>query len=359
MNGPSLRRCAVVALSTLILSGVAFVPRNAMAASADVQTDVPYGAAAGQTLLMDVYTQPGSDQRPAIVLIHPGGFVGGSKSDPDISKVASFYAEHGYVVFNINYRSARDGFPYPAQVQDVMQAVRFVRTNASQYGIDPSRIATFGASAGATLAASVGLEGTGAWNEGSRVAAVVSWSGALDLVSVATQNMNALEGLYTYVTGKPGKKTNRQGGIDVGAIEPLLQKASPINFVDHSDPPMFIANSVQEFMPLNQAQAMANKLKAAGVANQVFSPAKGHALAYTDQALQPTLAFLNKYVAESSPLPNPSVTASPSPSPGRNHAGGGKPSTSAPLLIGVTAGIIALLALVGLLVWWRRRTEHG
>src|SRR5437879_4024084 len=130
-----------------------------MAASADVQTDVLYGTAGGQSLLMDVYAQPGNGQRrPAIVLIHPGGFVGGSKSDPDISKVASFYAEHGYVVFNINYSSARDGFPYPAQVEDVMQAVRFVRTNASQYGIDPSRIATFGASAGATLAASVGLE---------------------------------------------------------------------------------------------------------------------------------------------------------------------------------------------------------
>src|SRR5207245_1678741 len=181
------------------------------------------------------------------------------------------------------------------------------------------------------------------------------WSGALDLVSVSPQNVNALEGLYTYVTGKPGKKTNRQGGIDVGAIEPLLSKASPINYVDHSDPPMFIANSVQEFMPLNQAQAMANKLKAAGVPNQLFSPAKGHALAYTDQALQPTLVFLNKYLAESSPLPTPSVTAAPSP--GRSHDGG-KPSTSAPLFIGVTAGIIALLALVGLFVWWRRRTER-
>ncbi len=329
-----------------------------MAASAGVQTDVPYGTAAGQSLLMDVYAQPGNGQRPAIVLIHPGGFVGGDKSDADISKVASFYAQHGYVVFNINYRSARDGFPYPDQVQDVMQAVRFVRTNASQYGINPSRIATFGASAGATLAASVGVEGTGAWNEGSRVAAIVSWSGALDLVSVATQNLNALEGLYTYVTGKPGKKTNRQGAIDVTTIEPLLQKASPINYVDHTDPPMFIANSVQEFMPLNQAQAMANKLKTAGVVNQLFSPAKGHALAYTDQALQPTLAFLNKYLA-SSPLPSPTATASPPHSPGRTNPSGGKASTSAPLFIETTAGVIALLALVGLFVWWRRRTQHG
>lgn len=349
------RILAIAALiSLLLLAGwpQAFAQDSG---TVEVQRDVPYGTAAGLSLLLDVYSPAGGGIAPAIVLVHPGGFVGGDKSDADISLVAQFYAEQGYVVFNVNYRSARDGFPYPAQVEDVRQAVRFVRESASRYGVDPGRVGAFGASAGGTLAASVGVEGQGSLVADDRVAAVVTWSAALDLVECARRNENALEGLYTYVTGEPGQKANRQGGINLEEIQPLLEGASPIKFVDPTDPPMFIANSPDEFIPLDQAKAMAGRLEQAGVPHELFEPGRGHALAYTEEALEPTLEFLDRHLRGASPSPNETPTASSSP-PRRSDKG--SPGSATPAVVGGIAGAVALIGAGYAVARWRRNAGY-
>jgi acetyl esterase len=324
--------------------------------SVEVQRDVPYGTAAGLSLVLDVYSPAGGGTAPAIVLVHPGGFVGGDKSDPDISLVAQFYAERGYVVFNVNYRSARDGFAYPAQVEDVRQAVRFVRESAGRYGVDPGRVAAFGASAGGTLAASVGVEGQGSLVADHRVAAVVTWSAALDLVEVARRNENALEGLYTYVTGEPGQRANRQGNVTLEEIQPLLEAASPIKFVDPTDPPMFIANSPDEFMPLDQAKAMAARLEQAGVPHELFEPRRGHALAYTEEALEPTLEFLDRHLRGASPFPTETPTASSPTSP--RPSDDGSAGSATPAVVGGIAGAVALIGAGYAVARWRRNAGY-
>ncbi|CAN5234387.1 hypothetical protein BH20ACT24_BH20ACT24_15220 [soil metagenome] len=329
------------AIAMLALAAGASLPTTASAQAPSVEADVEYGTAAGQALLMDVYSPPGGGINPALVLIHPGGFVGGDKADAAFVRVAEFYAGQGFVVFSINYRSARENFPYPAQVEDAKQAVSFIRSNAEEFGVDPARIGTLGASAGGTIAASVGMEGEGSLGEGSRVAAVVSWSGALDLLSVARGNLDAAEGVCTYITGE---RCQRQFRGDPAALEgviaelqPRLEAASPISHVDSSDPPMFIANSPSEFIPFDQAEAMATTLDEAGIANEFFTAPGGHALAYTDSVLQPSMDFLQEHLVDFRPGERPA-----------NGSGG-----TTPLLL--MGGVVLALGVVVLAVVVARR----
>jgi acetyl esterase len=288
-----------------MMAATGTLPFPAAAQTSLLERDVEFGTAANESLTMDVYGPDDGEIHPAILLLHPGGFVGGDKTDADIVRVAEFYAQNGYAVFSANYRSAREGNPYPALVEDAREAVAFIRANADRFDANPDRIAAFGASSGGTLAASVGLEGEGPLNQGTRVAAVVSWSGVLDLAataeySLAEQDGGSAQGLYTYMTGEAGQRTFRNNPQALAAaiqeLKPRLQAASPITHVDPTDPPVFIANGAsRDFVPGFQAQSMADALTQAGVPNELFMPSEGHALAYTNDALEPTLAFLDDH----------------------------------------------------------------
>jgi len=115
--------------------------------------------------------RPGS-AKPAVVMIHGGGFDGGSRADEDLLYVADRLASQGYVCFLTDYRLLGDGpppsydfpkfdFPSPsaarAAIVDAKTAMRYVRENAAQYEVDPQRIGLFGESAGAVAALAAGL----------------------------------------------------------------------------------------------------------------------------------------------------------------------------------------------------------
>jgi acetyl esterase len=296
--------------------------------------DVQYGTAAGQTLTLDSYVPGGAGPFPALVMIHGGGFVAGDKYG--LEPIAVFFAQHGYACFSINYRLA-PAFPYPAAVQDAEQAVRFVREHAGDYRTDPNRIGAFGASAGATIAASVGVETQGALTSGSRVAAVVSWSAAFDFRRIIATRPSAVGAIEKYA-GILGKRRTRLVGAD--QEQALLEKAEPLTYSSPDDPPFFIANSQSEFMPLDQAQEMADALKAGGVTVEMLTDTHGHALSYTDQAEQPSLKFLDTHVRDL-------VVPSPEPPKGSKHGPG--------MLLLVGAGALLLALVLGGRALYARR----
>jgi pectinesterase len=165
------------------------VTTTAQAADAASIPDLAYAVQGGEKLLLDIYLppEPGSRPRPAIVLIHGGGWTSFDKGT--MRRMASFLARSGFVAVAVNYRLLQGSQNrWPAQLDDVQRAVRWVRANASKYNIDASRIGAFGHSAGAQLASLLGMEETRDNSDvalagySSRVQAVVDVSGPTDFL---------------------------------------------------------------------------------------------------------------------------------------------------------------------------------
>jgi acetyl esterase/lipase len=174
--------------------------RDAVFPKVLTKSDIVYGHAVDQndtrvTLTFDLYEPKGDtvDSRPVVVWVHGGGFSSGDKTSPELVDEATDLAHKGYVNISINYRLAPQGCVGtvgPAcltgivqAMQDAQTAVRFLRAHAAKYGIDPTRIAIGGSSAGAITALNVGYNeahpGPGPNQKfSSAVEAVQSLSGA-------------------------------------------------------------------------------------------------------------------------------------------------------------------------------------
>jgi acetyl esterase/lipase len=224
-----------------------------------VQQDVPYGTVDGHPLLLDIY-QPAehSDLRPAIVLIHGGGWTSFDKST--MGRLGAFLAQSGFVAFSVDYRlfhAKEKENLWPAQLDDVQHAVRWIRANAAKYGVDPQQIGAFGHSAGAQLAALLGMENTRDNSDAalakysSRVQAVVDVSGPTDF----TTNRDA--------DGDPFLSSFFGG--DYAHAAKTWEDASPVFHVAKHVAPFLIVHGTKDAeVPMAQAQELADKLKQAG-----------------------------------------------------------------------------------------------
>jgi para-nitrobenzyl esterase len=172
-------------------------------------TDITYGSAVNLsnqtvTLKLDMYQPPATDtvtSRPAIVWVHGGSFSGGDKTSPEIVDESNNFAKEGFVNVSINYRLEPGGCSAAAPTSsclaaiqeataDAQTAVRFLRTNATTYGVDPNRIAIGGSSAGAITALQVGYASSE--NPASKVRAALSLSGANLLSAISAGDAAAL-----------------------------------------------------------------------------------------------------------------------------------------------------------------------
>ncbi len=115
----------------------------------EIREDVVFGSGGGRDLRCDVYTPPDDEAgRPAVLLVHGGGWRSGEKTQ--LRGYGILLGRAGYVCVATEYRLV-DESPWPAQIHDVKAAIRWMRANAGELGIDPTRIALEGNSAGAHL----------------------------------------------------------------------------------------------------------------------------------------------------------------------------------------------------------------
>lgn len=223
-----------------------------------VQQDVPYGTAGGHPLLLDIYepSERSSELRPAVVLIHGGGWTSFDKST--MHTMGMFLARCGFVAFAADYRLLHGNENiWPAQLDDVQRAVRWVRANAAKYGVDPDHVGAFGHSAGAQLASLLGMEDTRDNSDAalarysSRVQAVVEVSGPSDFTTHRDADDDAF--LATFFGG------------DYAQHSKIWQDASPVFHVSKNVSPFLIMHGTQDAdVPIAQSQELADKLKQAG-----------------------------------------------------------------------------------------------
>ncbi len=235
---------------------------------------------------------PAAAPRAAIVVVHGGSWRRGDKANLNWRAVCQWLASAGYVTVSINYRLAPE-WSFPAQLADVQDAVRWLRDPAivDRYNLDPDRIGAFGGSAGGNLASLLGTVGTGDRSAVVRVASVVDLSGPADLTGpITTTGGNDVD--FAQV------QLEFLGCVDWDAC-PAARQASPGTYADATDPPFFVAHSIDEFIPLQQSEDFVATLRGAGVDVEfVTIEGTAHSIAMLDDDLQQRiLAFFARTLA--------------------------------------------------------------
>lgn len=261
--------------------------------SSVVKRDITYENINSIELKMDIYYDRKTDNlKPAIVYIHGGGWYSGDKSKGvgqfDIPELVA----HGYLVASVNYRLA-PRYKFPAQIEDVKCAIRFLRANADKYGIDPLNIGVMGDSAGGHLAALAGVTGNAAGctceehlEQTDAVQAVVDMYGPTDLESI-------------YQKDHTGHIEHVFGTDDPESI--IIKQASPITYVSSDDPPFLILHGDQdnEVLP-EQSKILYQQLSNIGVpASLVTVHNSGHRFESVDGgAINPTRAEITEIILD-------------------------------------------------------------
>ena len=255
-------RALFVVLPGLAVAQVA--PENLLPSDAIVRPpDVVIGKGGDADLHAKIaYPKNPTGLLPAIIYIHGGGWIRGSYDGFGCARAAT----HGYFVASVEYRLSTVA-KWPAQIQDCKLAVRWLRTNAAQYHVDPNRIGVWGSSAGGHLALCVGTmtgvkeyEGDGGYPDvSSAVQAVVDFYGPTDFTRPDHYSENALM-LSALLMGVPYAQNPG-----------LWKSASPISYVKAGDPPVLIAQGLSDTtVPPAQSTDLDAALTKAGVEHRLI-----------------------------------------------------------------------------------------
>ena len=227
------------------------------------ERNVVYGKGGGEDVTMNVARPKDvAGPLPCVLVIHGGGWAQGKKEAHDT--ITWEFAKRGYVSATVGYRLVPKAL-FPAQIEDVKCAVRYLRANAEKWGVDPQRIGATGFSAGGHLSMMLGvmgkddgLEGEGGWAEqASQVNAVVAFFGPTDMVNV--EFPEASRGILARWIGGSREEKKEE-----------YRKASPITYVSKGDAPTLIIQGTKDpLVPHDQAYRMADALTSAGVPGRV------------------------------------------------------------------------------------------
>jgi acetyl esterase/lipase len=233
--------------------------------------DLPY-ATLSATQKLDIYwPAEGNGPFPVILSIHGGAFMFGDKRDFQINPMLAG-VERGYAVVGVNYRMSGEA-KFPALVQDIKAAIRWIRTNAGTYLLDPARIATWGGSAGGYLSLMAGLTAgnpeledlrPGNPDQPCNVQAVVDWFGPTDFLKMDEQL--AEKGLSSPEQGRHSDADSPESrllGCKITEVPELVQKANPETYIRPGAPPFFIQHGDQDdTVPCQQSVNIAARLEA-------------------------------------------------------------------------------------------------
>jgi acetyl esterase/lipase len=289
-NRFSIGRAAAFAALVLLSTSA---PRAADKIEVEYKPDITYAKVAGEELQLDVASPKGLDHPvPAIVVIHGGGWMGGKRQS--MTDFAKQVAAHGYVAPTISYRLAPK-HPFPAQIEDVKCAVRYLRAHAKELNIDPQRVGATGISAGAHLSMMLGvmdsadgMEGDGGnADQPSKVQAVVSYVGPVNLV-IDNYTETQTQILTAFLQGPPKEKVAD------------CRRASPITYINKGDAPMLCFFGTNDpLISYDQAFQITTALDNAEVPGRVellLGASHGWMGKEMDRTMEATMSFFDQHL---------------------------------------------------------------
>jgi acetyl esterase/lipase len=258
----------VIILALLLAPAVAHAQSPAQAPAlpgVKVVRDVAYvdGGSAAQKL--DLYLpEKAGGPWPLIIWVHGGGWKAGDKAGCPARRMTG----QGYAVASINYRLS-DEARFPAQIEDCKAAIRWLRSQATAYNLDPAHFGVWGSSAGGHLVALLGTSGTvkdfdrgGHLDMSSRVQAVCDYYGPTDLLQM---DAHALAG----ATLKHDQPNSPEAALIGGPIQEnkdKAERANPIRYITPDAPPFLIVHGDQDPVVAHyESELLYEALKKAGL----------------------------------------------------------------------------------------------
>jgi acetyl esterase/lipase len=244
----------------------------------DVHRDQIFSKAGGKPRLADIYLPRGIDGRiPVILWVHGGGWRFGDRNlAPDLSR---FFAQRGFAMISFDYRLS-DEVIFPDPVVDVKTAVRWIRSIAGQYALDPERLGLWGSSAGGHLSACAALSREDQFLSdehrgfSSGVRAVVDGYGPTDFSRMDADRVEMPAKVTdeetrivkpTVPTGDADSYESRLIGKAVSTSPVEVQLANPVTYVGKHPPPFLILHGQSDpLVPWQQSRLLYDTLADAG-----------------------------------------------------------------------------------------------
>ena len=261
----NLRRPLVITCLLVTMASTGF-------AQARIEKNVVYGMYSGSALLLDIH-YPAKANGLGVLFIPGSGWnapLGYAapplKESPQVEMYVPSLLQAGYTVFAITHR-ATPTVRYPAPLEDVQRAVRFIRHNASKFGIDAARIGGAGGSSGAHLISMLAtMDGAGdpadpdATNrESAKIQCAVARAAPVDLTQMSPSLGAPLVAL---LLGARIDDTTVKGSVEYKSAV----AASPITYVSADDPPLLLMHGdADRTVPFHQSELMESALRKVNV----------------------------------------------------------------------------------------------
>ncbi len=257
---------------------------------------------------LDIYLpDEGEGPFPVVLYIHGGAFAIGDKRNIEVLPYLKGLAR-GYAVVSVNYRLSGEAI-FPAGLQDVKAAIRWVRANCGQYHLDGNRIAAWGSSSGGNYAAMIGLTanvsefddpGLGNPEYPCNVQASVDWFGPTDFLKMDEQLDENGYGPSDH--GEASSPESRYLGAKLSDVPVKVEIANPMTYIHKHMPPLLIQHGrLDPVVPIQQSMMFAEKLERF-VSQDRFEfdilEGAGHSdpLFITEENLERVFSFLDKHL---------------------------------------------------------------
>jgi acetyl esterase/lipase len=203
---------------------------------------------------MDIYLPAAKGPHPVVVMIHGGGWVMGDKQEYKTSNKTEALLTRDYAVVAINYRLSGVA-KFPAQIQDVKAAVRFIKAKAATYNLNPNKIGAWGTSAGghltALLATSSGVRSLedytiGDTTKSSKIQAGIDWFGPTDFLKMDEQAIAQGCGATSANHNQANSPESQLMGFPIQTKPSITQTANPITYVSTDDSPLYIVHGTED-----------------------------------------------------------------------------------------------------------------